>query len=179
MGLSLDLGDHLLMRCDHLLFYHFVELFPDGGQVNKRGDESIQQDGVKFCHGKSLVNAHAAESAVVGGKDGTQTTVNIIAEDVHASHSEEGLRAEVASLDVGQCAGRQLVNQAVEVGGIAAFIADNANNIGPLKLKETAENLHQVGNLAEWARDDKGHLLADQYRGVGIEKDAVKKHLPA
>ncbi len=154
MGLSLDLGDHLLMRCDHLLFYHFVELFPDGGQVNKRGDESIQQDGVKFCHGKSLVNAHAAESAVVGGKDGTQTTVNIIAEDVHASHSEEGLRAEVASLDVGQCAGRQLVNQAVEVGGIAAFIADNANNIGPLKLKETAENLHQVGNLADWARDD-------------------------
>ena len=177
MGLSL--GDHLLMRCDHLFFYHLVELFPDGRQVNKRGDERIQQGDVEFCRGKSLVNAHAAESSVIGGENGTQTTVNIIAEDFHASLSEEGLRAEVASLDVGQRAGRQLVEQAVEFGGIAAFIADNANNIGPLKPEETAENLHQVGYLAEWARDDKGHLLTDQYRGVGIEKDAVKKHLPA
>ena len=116
---------------------------------------------------------------MIGGEDDTQATVNIIAEEVKASHSEEGLRAEVASLGVGQRAGQQLVEQAVEVGGIAAFIADNANNIGPLKPKETAENLHQVGDLAEWARDDKGHLLADQDRGVSIEKDAVKKHLPA
>ena len=173
------LGNHLFMRFDHLFFYHLVELFPDGGQVDKRGDESIQQDGVEFCRGKSLVNAHAAESAVIGGEDGSQATVNIIAEDVQASHSEEGLRAVVACLNVGQSAGRQLVEQAVEVGGIAAFIADNSNNIGPLKPKKAAENLHQVGYLAECARDDKGHLLTDQYRGVGIEKDAVKKHLPA
>jgi len=177
MGLSL--GDHLFMRFDHLFFYHLVELFPDGGQVNKRGNERIQQYGVEFRRGESLVNAHTEESAVIGGEDSTQATVYIITENVHASHSEEGLRAEVASLDVGQRAGHQLVEQAVEVGGIAAFIADNVNNIGPLKPKETAENLHQVGDLTEWTRDDKGHLLADQNRGVGIEKDAVKKHLPA
>ena len=177
--MGLGLGDHLLMRFDHLFFYHLVELFPDGGQVNKRGNESIQQGGVEFCRWKSLVNVHSAESAVIGGEDDTQATVNIIAENVQASHSEEGLRAEVTCLGVGNRAGQQLVEQAVEVGGIAAFIADNANNICPLKPKETAENLHQVGDLAEWARDNKGHLLADQNRGVSIEKDAVKKHLPS
>ena|GEM_PF-3986856 len=101
----MGLGDHLLMRCDHLFFYHLVELFPNGGQVNKRGDESIQQCCVEFCRGKSLVNAHAAESAVIGGEDDTQATVNIITEEVQASHSEEGLRAEVASPEVGQRAG--------------------------------------------------------------------------
>ncbi len=177
--MGLGLGDHFLMRFDHLFFYHLVKLFPDGGQVNKRGDESIQQGDVEFFRGKSLVNAHAAESEVIGGEDGTQATIDIIAEDFQASHSEKGLRAKVASLGVGQSAARQLVEQAVEVGGIADFIADNANNISPLKPKETAENLHQVGNLAEWARDDKGHLLADQDRSMGIEKEAIKKHLPA
>ena len=115
----MGLGDHLFMRFDHLFFYHLVELFPNGGQVNKRGNKSIQQGGVEFCRGKSLVNAHAAESAVIGGENGTQATVNIITENFQTSHSMEGLRAEVTSLDVGQRAGQQLVEQAVEVGGIA------------------------------------------------------------
>ena len=81
---------------------------------------------------------------MICGEDNSQAAADIIAEDFHASHAQEGLRALVTVQGISQRLPHQLVELAVEVFRRAAFIADSAGQVGALKLKETSEYFHQV-----------------------------------
>jgi hypothetical protein len=111
-------------------------------------------------------------------KSDSQSSPDIVSEYFSTTVTEKGFRFDIVTVRTFDEALRQALKQVVNFRRVFILIGDIIHKICLLPLRVGIENLTEIRNPTERARDDESYLFPRERRNMGMKKPPVKELFP-